>query len=305
MNRSFPEQLTDHVTVFGNDHFRHYLVGEYQEVLIECGVTSSVRDFAEQLSDSARQGPEKLLAMHAHFDHVCGIPELKRHFPDAKVLASPAAARVLDNPKVVAGFFDQDRKLPGRFETGLSEAPAGRSPQPNRIPVDRTVSGGDRIALKGGGDLELIAAPGHSPCGLAAWFERDRVLFISDALGFPISEDTIFPVFFHTYRPYMETIEKLAKYPAEVLAFPHKRIWQGKDVKAVFSRALSAAQNIREEIVSGVAKGRKLSDLKQMLFDRFYREHLRTYTPENIRLCVDLLVRRSIEDRCTDNAHPS
>ncbi len=297
MNKSWPEQLTEHVTVFGSGHFRHYLVGEYQDVLIECGVTASANHFAKQLSDSGRHAPDKLLVMHAHFDHVCGIPELKRHFPDAEVLASPAAAKVLDNPKVVARFFDQDRQIAGCLETEVSGADAGRSPRQKRIAVDRTVSGGDRIALKGGGNLELIAAPGHSPCGLAAWFEKDRVLFVSDALGFQISDDTIFPVFFHAYRPYIETIERLAKYPADVLAFPHERIWQGKDVKTVFSRALSASRDVREEVVSEAGKGRDLSDLKQMLFDRFYRGNLRIYTPENIRLCVDLLVRRSIEDR--------
>lgn len=297
MNRYWPEQLTDHVTVFGSGHFRHYLVGEYQDVLVECGVTASANHFAKQLSDSGLHAPDKLLVMHAHFDHVCGIPELKRHFPDAEVLASPAAAKVLDNPKVVARFFDQDRQIAGCLETEVSGADAGRSPRQKRIAVDRTVSGGDRIALKGGGNLELIAAPGHSPCGLAAWFEKDRVLFVSDALGFQISDDTIFPVFFHAYRPYIETIERLAKYPADVLAFPHERIWQGKDVKAVFSRALSASRDVREEVVSEAGKGRDLSDLKQMLFDRFYRGNLRIYTPENIQLCVDLLVRRSIEDR--------
>jgi len=294
MKRSWPEQLTDYVTVFGNDHFRHYLVGEYQDILIECGVSASANYFAKQLSDSDRSAPDKLLVMHAHFDHVCGIPELKRHFPDAEVLASPAAAKVLDNPKVVAGFFDQDRQIARYTGNNLSETDSDGSPHSNRIAVDLTVSGGDRISLKGGGDLELIAAPGHSPCGLAAWFERDRVLFVSDALGFQISDNAIFPVFFHNFRAYMETIEKLAKYPADVLAFPHERIWQGKDVKAVFSRALSAAQNVREEVVAEVGRGRKLSDLKQMLFDRFYRKNLQIYTPENIWFCVDLLVRRSI-----------
>ncbi|WP_319405421.1 MBL fold metallo-hydrolase [uncultured Desulfosarcina sp.] len=297
MSRSWPEQLTDHVTVFGNGHFRHYLVGEYQEVLIECGVTASARHFVKQLSDSGRPAPDNLLVMHAHFDHVCGIPELKRHFPGAEVLASPAAAGVMDNPKVVAGFFDQDRQIAGDLETEAPGADAEQPPRQNRIAVDRTVSGGDRIALKGGGNLELIAAPGHSPCGLAAWFEKDRVLFVSDALGFQISDEMIFPVFFHAYRPYIETIEQLAKYPADVLAFPHERIWQGKDVKAVFLRALSAARDVREEVVSEVGKGQDLSDLKQILFNRFYRGNLRIYTPENIRLCVDLLVRRSIEDR--------
>jgi glyoxylase-like metal-dependent hydrolase (beta-lactamase superfamily II) len=71
--------------------------------------------------------------------------------------------------------------------------------------VDRIVNGGEQIVLKGGGILELIDAPGHSPCGVAAWYEKDRVLFVSDALGFQISDDTIFPIFFtltsHTSKP--------------------------------------------------------------------------------------------------------
>ncbi|WP_054694608.1 MBL fold metallo-hydrolase [Desulfosarcina cetonica] len=205
MSRLLPYQLADNTTVFGNDHFRHYLVGEYQDVMIECGVTASAKHFVSQLTDSGRHAPDKLLVMHAHFDHVCGIPELKRHFPDAEVLASPAAAKVLDNPKVVAGFFDQDDQIVGDLGHDDAKADTGQSPRPKRITVDQTVSGGERITLKGGGTLELIDAPGHSPCGLAAWFEKDRVLFVSDALGFQISDDTIFPIFFtltsHTWRP--------------------------------------------------------------------------------------------------------
>ena len=296
MSMTLPHQLADATTVFGNDHFRHYLIGEHQDVMIECGVTTSAKHFVKQLTDCGRQAPDKLLAMHAHFDHVCGIPELKHHFSNAEVFASPKAAKILDNPKVVAGFFDQDRQIAGGPDTDEPATDAGQSPQPKRIAVDRTVSGGECVVLKGGGILELIDAPGHSPCGLAAWFEKDRVLFVSDALGFQISDDTIFPVFFQAYRPYIETIERLARYPADVLAFPHERIWRGKDIKAVFSRALSAARDVRDEVVSEAGKGRDLSEIKQMLFDRFYQGNLRIYTPENIKLCVDLLVRRSLEN---------
>ena len=301
MGRSLPCQLAANTIVFGNEHFRHYLVGENQDVMVECGVSVSANQFVKQLSDTGRHAPEKLLVMHAHFDHVCGIPALKRHFPGAEVLASATAAKVLDNPKVMAGFFNQDRQIAGDLDNDGTGTNTGQSSEEKRIRVDRIVNGGERIALKGGGVLELIDAPGHSPCGLAAWFEKDRVLFVSDALGFQISDDTIFPVFFHAYRPYIETIERLAKYPANILAFPHQRIWQGNEVATVFSRALSAARDVREAIISEVGKGRDHTDLKQMLFDRFYNGNLQIYTPENIQLCVDLLVRRSLENHrwCT------
>jgi len=296
MDSALPEQLTDHVSVFGNEDFRHYLVGSNGAVLVECGVTASVRQFIAQLDGMDGPAPEKLVAMHAHFDHVCGIPALRRRFPAAEVLASSAAAKVLDNPKIMAGFFDQDRQV-AYPEGPAPGASVDRAASPERIGVDRTVQGGDRIGLPGGESLEVIDAPGHSPCSLAVWFEKERVLFVSDALGFQISDTTIFPVFFYAYRPYIETIERLAACPAEVLAFPHGRIWRGPDVPMVFQRALSAARDVRDEIVMETGRGRDAAELRQMLFDRFYREQLRLYTPENIRLCVDLLVRRSLEDR--------
>ena len=56
------------------------------------------------------------------------------------------------------------------------------------------------------------------------------------------------------------------------------------------------ARKIRQEVVSELKRGRPEDDLKQALFARFYRGDLRIYTPGNIRLCVDLLVRRSLED---------
>ncbi len=290
------ERLTEDVAVFGNEHFRHYLVGEKPGVAVECGVSASADEFVGQLSRNRRDAkPGSLLAMHAHFDHVCGIPTLRRHFPGAEVLASPEAAKILGKPKVVRGFFEQDRQTRRFLSPELSGAGGGPGAEPERIAVDRTVKGGDRIAIGNGRFLELIEAPGHSPCGLAAWLPDDRVLFISDSLGFQISDSELFPIFFFDYRRYIDTIERLAAYPAEVLAFPHERIWQGDRARKVFARALSAARDFRREIVSALERGGSEEDLEEKLFDRFYRGNLRIYTPENIRLCLDLLVRRSME----------
>ena len=105
MNNSLPYNVADHTKVYGNKHFRHYLVGKNHDLLIECGVTASANQFIKQLVDSRIGAPDKLLVMHAHFDHVCGIPVLKHNFPDAKVLSSAAAAKVLKNPKVVEKIF--------------------------------------------------------------------------------------------------------------------------------------------------------------------------------------------------------
>lgn len=85
-----------------------------------------------------------ILVTHKHADHVGGISELKRRFPDARVVA-PLAER--------------------------DAVPA----------VSATVSDGDTVAI---GDLRayVIATPGHTAGHVAYWFERDKALFAGDAL---------------------------------------------------------------------------------------------------------------------------
>jgi glyoxylase-like metal-dependent hydrolase (beta-lactamase superfamily II) len=287
------ERLTKNVICLGNGHFRHFLVGREPALLVECGVSASAAAVIRQWERmESPPGIGHLLAMHAHFDHVCGIPVLKRAFPDARLAASAAAAEVMANPKVMARFFSMDAEM----SRELSAPELSGSEIPDRMVVEEILAGGSVLAAGNAGSLELIDAPGHSPCGLAAWLPEDRVLFVSDSLGFQISDSEIFPIFFHSYRLYVETIHRLSQYPARLLALPHERLWEGEEVAPFFARALAAAQEVRDQILQWSAEGVAEVEIKNRLFQRYYRGELRIYTPENIRLCVDLLVRRSLEE---------
>lgn len=112
------------------------------------GATASVDapDAGAVLDALARTGwtLTDILVTHKHADHVEGIPELKRHFPSARVVAP------------------------------LSERDA--------IPdVDLGVSDGDTVKV---GDLEaqVIATPGHTAGHVVYWFAGEKALFAGDTL---------------------------------------------------------------------------------------------------------------------------
>ena len=67
--------------MLGNQYFNYLLVGK-KAVLIECGVSAGVMSFRQDWQKLSRPPEIKtLVAMHEHFDHVCGIPDLKAMFP--------------------------------------------------------------------------------------------------------------------------------------------------------------------------------------------------------------------------------
>jgi hydroxyacylglutathione hydrolase len=85
-----------------------------------------------------------ILVTHRHADHVQGIPEVKRHFPKARVIA-----------------------------------PAGEA---DRVPmVDATVKEGD-VASVGSLRAKVIETPGHTIGHIVYWFEADKLLFAGDTL---------------------------------------------------------------------------------------------------------------------------
>lgn len=286
--------ISENVACLGNRHFHFYIVGREKAAIIECAVSGAAANFRRQWQSLTQPQPkvEYLAAMHAHFDHVCGIPALKEMFPKAAVAASAKAQRVLGKAEIVADFFSQDQSMLDvlSWEGLLDESVS--IPQVEKIGVDYVLEPGQTLSLDRGLELEIIAAPGHSSDSLAAWLPADKILFISDAAGFQISDSEIFPIFFQSYPLYMETIKMLQGYPARVIGIPHETIWRGGDIELFYQRALNAAQEAFDLIRDFSEKGLSQEEMHQLLFERYYSGDLRIYTTNNIGICVDLLIKR-------------
>lgn len=286
--------ISENVACLGNRHFHLYVVGRQKAAIIECAVSGAAVNFQRQWMSltSPRPGVDYLVAMHAHFDHVCGIPALKEMFPQAAVAASAKAQRVLSKAEIVADFFSQDRSMLDVLSREGLLVESAAIPQLERIDVDFILEPGQTLSLDRGLELEIIAAPGHSSDSLAAWLPADKVLFISDAAGFQMSDREIFPIFFQSYPIYMETLRMLQGYPAKIIGIPHETIWQGSDIELFYRRAINAAEEAFALIRDYSEKGISPEEMHRLLFERYYRGDLRIYTLNNIKLCIDLLIKR-------------
>jgi len=286
-------RISENVMQLGNCHFNYFIVGQKEAAIIECGVTGGVKSYIRQWKQLERKPAiSYMIASHAHFDHVCGIPDLRTLYPEAGVLASAEAQKVLGKTKIVQSFFAQDEKMSAVLtdEGILDSIPP--SPQPETIKVDQVIGEGEEIQLYGGVKLQIIDAPGHSPCSLAFYLPQEQVMFVSDSGGFQITDDSLFPIFFQGYELYLETLKRLRGFPTRVLAIPHERLWVQGEVQAFYDRAIKTAQDAYANIEQMLDSGLDEEVIKSTLFSYYYRDNLRIYTPANISTCVELLLRR-------------
>jgi len=106
--------------------------------------------------------PKWIVLTHCHGDHIAGLGEVKRRFPDAKIAAHEADAPALT---------DANLNLSGMLGTPFTAPPA-----------DRVLNENDEIQV-GALSFRVIHTPGHTPGGICLYAEGDPpVLLAGDTL---------------------------------------------------------------------------------------------------------------------------
>ena len=154
-----------------------YLIRGDRTCLIDGGTRAQAPRLIKMLGELEAFPPDLIVVTHPHWDHAQGIPLLRqaasRQGKQIEVLASSAAIPLLAN----SSFNDV-------FGGGPYES----------IQDVTSVKEGDAIDL-GGIALRIYDIPGHCRGHIAILDEKNRNLFVGDALGIKVSDDIFLPPF--------------------------------------------------------------------------------------------------------------
>lgn len=104
---------------------------------------------------------EYIILTHGHSDHIACVNDIKKDFPDVKVIASTDEKQLLNNSR-----YNGSLDLFGK---------------PFEVEADIYINDDDDTIMLGESEFRFITTPGHSPGGMCI-YACNRVLFSGDTL---------------------------------------------------------------------------------------------------------------------------
>jgi 2-aminobenzoylacetyl-CoA thioesterase len=250
-------EITPHLYQLGTPSFPVYLSMGEDIMLIEGGTGPTFDIIVSQIKflgiDPKRI---KYVALtHTHGDHVGSVPRLRKIWPHIKVFAGVTADKFLKKERFVKEFLPNDQMI---AEILLEKGDIERQPEAldeYLFAADGVVEEGNNIDL--GNDIKwsVFNTPGHSPCHISFFEEKEGTLSIGDMTGYYDPEKDIFwPNYFFSLESYCNSIKKVMDLPAKRGILSHNGNIEG-NIKDYFEKALKATETYHKEILDKLGRG--------------------------------------------------
>ncbi len=246
--------LTENVYQLTTAASTHFLVGGETAALIDSGVSATqgrlIEELQKYLGDPAEL--EYLCLTHAHFDHVGGIPYLRRYAPHLKIVAAPLTAQLLSQPETLASFYQKNVRVAEAMGVNME---LSQDEWCASFKIDRILGDGDSVDLGADVDIKLIGCPGHTEDIVAYYIRSDSALSAGEAVGSYGGRDALAPCFPWSYHNYVISLGRLSGLQIKVLGFPHGGALTGELPSRYLVEARQSAdrfaQAVRERIEQG------------------------------------------------------
>ncbi len=276
-----PGKVNDHLWLLGHETSGVYLLeGSEGSIIISGGVSCIVPAILHQIEahriDMAKVN--KILILHAHFDHVGIVPYLKRLQPDIEIYASERAWEILGMSKAISTINAFNRKVTEQM--GMEEACS-----PYDLDWRDDISGigiseGDDIDL-GDVKLQILETPGHSSCAISAYEPRSKALFPTDSGGIPFKQ-TVVTSGNSNFTKFQKSLEKLRDLDVAVYCADHYGYVVGEEASAFIDRSIQAAEEHRTMMEEAYVRTKDIDKATQELVASFYDEYQDYFLPRDI-----------------------
>jgi 2-aminobenzoylacetyl-CoA thioesterase len=297
-----PVEITPHLFQLGTPAFPAYLSLREEGMIIEGGTGATFQIMVQQIRalgiDFERI--QYILLTHTHPDHIGAVRHFQRAWPHVRLVTSTMGARILARRELFKQFQLVDLGI-ARLMKAKAEIDALPAPVKDyAFKVDSVVREGDSIDLGAGITWRVYDTPGHSPCHIALFEEKEKTLALGDVTGFYVPEKDIFwPNYFESLEKYCDSIRKPASLPAERAALSHNGVVEG-DVRCHLEKAMNATKQYYQEVIERIGR-EELSEKIAMEKARFV-DSLTDIQPFRIiyDLC-EVMIKNSLENGTGDH----
>jgi glyoxylase-like metal-dependent hydrolase (beta-lactamase superfamily II) len=201
-----------------------YLIKGGKTCLIDGGTSSEARFLIKELEKLSAFPPDIIIITHSHWEHTQAIPRFLKKATqmgkEIEVMASKNAIPLL-----------KDQSWNDIFNAGSCQNIE------DVIPLKE----GDIIDLNSI-ILKIFEVPGHTQDSIAILDEKNKNIFVGDALGIKIDDKIYAPAFmppFCNREAFLKSIDKIKKINYKTLSLPHFGCIKDEEAKTILDEAVS------------------------------------------------------------------
>ncbi len=202
-----------------------YVIESGKTCLIDAGTHTEARKILRQLKDINSFPPDKIILTHSHWDHCQAIPFLNQ--------------RALKEGKKIE-IYASEIYIPNLRDQSYNEI-FGTVPF-NNIEVEIIpLKEGDTVDLEGI-QLKIFETQGHMTDQLLILDEKNKNLFIGDALGDKVSDTVFVPPFYPPYwdkEKFLKSIDKIKKIDYDTISISHFGLIHGDEAKSILDESIA------------------------------------------------------------------
>lgn len=266
-------KITNCLGSVGGDCF--LIRGSKANILVDSGFAFCSKRLTENIRKELKdERLDYILLTHSHYDHAMGIPELKRAFPDVKVIGSEYCNYILTKPTARVKMYEMDCKAAKAY--GENEG----DDLTELLYCDIVLTDGEEILL-GDERVRAVAFPGHTKCCMGFYFTKEKLLVSCETLGIYANEMKVFPGCLIGYQITLDSIEKALGLDLEEILIPHSGILYGEHINTYLKESRRVTNECKDLIVKAHSEGKDFDGIVEEYKKHYYSQSISKSYPEH------------------------
>lgn len=214
-----------------------------------------------------------ILLSHSHYDHVLGSPHCKRRWPEARVVSTEYAAKVMEKDSAKATMRKLDAFAASIYKVKEFEDLV------DELTVDIFVKEGD-VLEAGEFRFAVHEYPGHTRDSIGFYDESEKLLLSCESLGVYVGEDEMVPQYLVGYKVTLDSMDRALELDVRYMLLSHYDMIVGDRCRRLMLRAREMSVIGAQEVMDGYRSGLDEKQLIDVIKKRYFTDYARAIQPE-------------------------